>query len=161
MDEELRAALADFDAVWRRCGAAAAPLPAAAQGDNEALEARIDDEAAGEAHYRVMARLTSGRSAETLLGLAADCRRNQKLLQTEYFLRVGDSRIPAAEPLPPDNLPGCLRRACLWEERCARGYMEASAGAESDALRQLFGELAHRCHLRRQGLLELVRRLMG
>lgn len=167
MDEEVRTALDGFEALWKRVrddpGAARLPAnkdaaPLQMQDETETLRRMIVRERTGQAHYALAARLTGGHSAQTLLSLSADCRRCGKALQTEFFLRTGDSCAEAPEPMPTDNLPGCLRRAYLRETQNQSDYLRAAA--EWPALSALFGELAGRSERRRGSVTELVRLLL-
>ena len=155
-----------FESLWRRVssdpGAVQQPVhkavPAQDPDETAALRRMIARERTAEVHYALTARLASGHSEQILRVLSADCRRCGKALQTEFFLRTGDSCTEAPAPMPTDNLPGCLRRAYQREEQMQREYLRAAS--EWPALSAMFGELARRSERRRGKLAELVRLLL-
>lgn len=165
MGEEYQNALDGFTAVWQRVSGtetaeAATNCQAGENGADAAalLRDALRRETTAEVHYRLIALLTGGRSAELLRSLSAECRGAQQALQTELFLRSGDTCPAAPEPMPTDNYPGCLRRAYLRETETEQAYLRGAALLPE--LSELFGALALRSGQRRSVLTELVRLMM-
>ena len=162
MEENWTDALEHFSEVWQRVqGQETALKPCEAPSAHETIENLIRSEAAGEQLYNALARLTEGRSADTLQAMASECRQNLKRLQTEYFMDTGDTLVPKTEPLPYDGLLGYLRRAYLREGAAERAYLNAAASADSGGRSGMYGELSRLCGRRRQKIYELVGRMLG
>ena len=161
MDENWAEALQDLKSVWQRVqGRETAALEAAAE-ESVKLEQLIESEAEGEYRYRMIARAAEGHCAAALREMSADCRQNLKRLQTEYFMETGDTFAVQPAPLEHDGLLGYLRREYLREGKASNNYLFASASAETEARRQLFGELSRRCTVRREKLYTLAGMMLG
>ena len=159
MDENWAETLSGFDAVWQRVQGRQPPeeAPRNAPGMAELIRG----EAEGARYYTALARLCTGRSADAFAAMAAECRRSLKRLQTEFFLETGDTCAVGRESLPCDGALGYLRRAYLREGRAAQDYLRASASAEGEALRLLYGELSRLCTRRREKLFGLAEQMLG
>ena len=162
MEENWADALSGFVGVWQRVqGSGPEPASGKTEPEYETMKCFIRSEAAGQRLYSALARLTEGRCADTFAGMAAECGRGLKRLQTVCFLVTGDTVIPETEQLPADGLLGYLRRAYLREGEAARDYLRAAVSAEGEMLRSLYGELAGRCTGRREKLFGLADVILG
>ena len=163
MEKEWENALRDFRTVWMRVqegrAQTAGYLPEVT-GSAE-LEQAIRIEAERQQDYSCAACRTKGRCAETLYTMAAQCGRNLRQLQREYFLSTGDTLVPDSRAQPEEGLPGLLRQLFLWEGVSAGTYLALSAAAESEERRLLFGDLSQRCSRRREKLRELIGQMLG
>lgn len=159
MDENWAETLSGFNAVWERVQGHQPPeeAPRGAPGMAELIRG----EAEGAQYYAALARLCAGRSADAFAAMAAECCRSRKRMETEFFLETGDTCLTEPEPLPCDGALGYLRRAYLREGRAAQEYLRASASAEGEALRLLYGELSRLCTRRREKLFGLAELMLG
>ena len=107
------------------------------------LERFMDGEAGSIAAYRALAASCRGRDRQTVFRILSDERRHMSLLQLEYFMRQGDSYLPAAPSAPPEgNVLTALREAFLAETGAAGAYGTAAErrGGELGALYAAIGE---------------------
>ena len=101
MEENWADALSGFVGVWQRVqGSGPEPASGKTEPEYETMKRFIRSEAAGQRLYSALARLTEGRCADTFAGMAAECGRGLKRLQTVCFLVTGDTVIPETEQLP-------------------------------------------------------------
>lgn len=148
LDNEILTGLEKFAGVWPRV---TGEVPAA-RDDGETLRRLIDGEAASMAYYERVAAMSSGRCRQMALQHLADERRHLHALQTEYFLRHGDSHRP--QKPKPERMPllSFLRKVYHAELSGAEGYRRAAqADAELAALytRHAADEARHAASVRR------------
>ena len=153
MDEEWKQTLEDFTTrVWPRVRGDARPAPPPAQDAPEALAALIRAETAALRSYQAMTGKTDGAAAAAWARLAAGSRKLIRRLQSEYYLRGGDScpapRQPAYSCGPWEE----PRRAWLDAAQAERAYLEAAGLAEDAMLQAVFAEGAERKRRQREEL---------
>ena len=160
MDEEWKQTLDDFSRVWSRVEGNAPPPPPP-RAAPEDLAALIRKETAALRAYQAMAGKTRGNSTAVWARLAAGSRKLIRRLQTEYYLRSGDSC-----PVPRE----AARKSETWEElyysrawldagQAERAYLEAAGRTEDAGLLAVFAEAAERKRRQREELRALCRQL--
>lgn len=164
-DSDIKQTLRQFEKVWPRVTGRETPAPpegtAPKEYAAEELAEMIGAETAAERRYLCMAQRAMGENADTLRRLAAGSRGLVKKLQTEFYLRTGDSRpVPrrAREKCRP--LSETLRLAWLSAESAERAYRAAIGRADDPGLRELFREAAELKQSQRALLRDLAGRLM-
>ena len=156
MDEEWKQTLDDFSRVWSRVGGDVPPPPPPRDAP-EALAALIRKDTAAQRTYQAMAGETKGNAAAVWAQLAAGSRRLVRKLQTEYYLRSGDSC-----PVPRGCGPWeefSYSRAWLDAGQAERAYLEAAGRAEDAGLRTVFAEAAEQKRGQREALRALCEHL--
>ena len=164
-DSDIKQTLRQLEKVWPRVAGKDMPAPpegtAPKEGAAEILAEMIGDEAAAERRCLCMAQGALGANASALRRLAAESRGLTKKLQTEYYLRTGDSR-----PVPRHAQEACrplgeaLRLAWSSAGRAEGAYRAAAGRTDDDSLRELFLEAAERKRNQRALLRGLAGRLM-
>ena len=153
MDEEWKQTLENFTTrVWPRVRGDAPTAPLPAQDAPEALAALIRAETAALRSYEAMTEKTDGAAAAAWAGLAAGSRRQIRRLQSEYYLRSGDSCPVPGEAARKSGTWKEPRRAWQGAGQAERAYLEAAGRAEDAMLRAVFAEGAE---LKRRQLEEL------
>ena len=159
MDEEWKQTLEDFTTrVWPRVRGDAPPAPPP-RDEPEELAALIRTETAALRAYQAMAENTKGGAAAAWARLAAGSRGLIRKLQTEYYLRSGDSCPVPRRPVQSRGPWEDLRRAWLDAGQAERAYLEAAGLAEDAGLRIAFAEAAERKRAQREALRALCRQL--
>ena len=160
MDEEWKQTLDDFSRVWSRVGGDVPPPPPPRDAPEE-LAALIRKETAAQRTYQAMAGETKGNAAAVWARLAAGSRKLIRKLQTEYYLRSGDScpapREPARDCGPWEEFS--YSRAWLDAGQAERAYLEAAGRAEDAGLGSVFAEAAGQKRAQREELRALCEHL--
>lgn len=155
MEEAWQEALSGFDAVWQRVQGGDVPaLPPQPEPPGEAalLEGLLCRMAEAEAAYRG----AGGREPEALRRLAGQCRQDLQRLRAEYYLRTGETALPAPARQPAESLPALLRQ--VWHRE--RALTEALREAELHGLGASCAALAERSRQRREQVFELLCRAL-
>ena len=160
MDEEWKQTLDDFSRVWPRVEGSTPP-PSPQWDASEELAALIRKETAAQRRYQAMAGETKGKNAEAWARLAAGSRRLVRKLQTEYYLRSGDScpvpRQPAQNYGSGAEFYG---RAWLDAGQAERAYLEAAGRSEDAGLLAVFAGAAEQKRRQREELRALCEQLL-
>ena len=162
-DSDIKRTLHQLEKVWPRVTGKDLPPegPPPKEDASGALAEMIGEEAAAERRYLCMAQRALGANADTLRRLAAGSRGLARKLQTEYYLRTGDSL-----PMPGRGRENCrllgetLRLAWVSAGSAERAYHAASAQTDDPGLRELFREAAELKRTQRRILRDLAGRLM-
>lgn len=158
MDEEWKQTLEDFSRVWPRVGGGAPPSPPP-QAAPEELAALIREETAAQRSYLGLAGKTEGSAAAAWARLAAGSRKLLRRLQTEYYLRSGNSCPVPRGPARDGEAWAEPHRAWLDAERAERAYLEAAGRAEDAGLLAVFAEGAEQKRRQREELRALCGQL--
>ena len=161
-DSDIKRTLQQFEKVWPRVIGREAPAPPPSkEGAAGALAEMIGAETAAEQRYICMAQRAGRANADMLRRLAAGSRGLVKKMQTEYYLRTGDSRPVPARPQEKCRALGeTLRLAWAAAGSAESAYRAATGRTEDPGLRELFREAAELKQNQRKVLRELAGRLM-
>ena len=142
MDEEWKQTLDDFSRIWPRV-VGSVPPPSPPRDAPEELAALIRRETAARRRYQAMAGETKGTNAAAWARLAAGSRRLIRKLQTEYYLRSGDSCPVPYQPVQNyGSEEEFYSRAWLDAGQAERAYLEAAGRSEDAVLLAVFAEAA-------------------
>lgn len=160
MDEEWKQTLDDFSRVWSRVEGDAPPPPPP-RAAPEDLAALIRNETAALRAYQAMAGETKGNAASVWARLAAGSRRLIRRLQTEYYLRIGDSCPVPWQPVQKYGSKEELYYSRAWLDagQAERAYLEAAGRTEDAGLLAVFAEAAGQKRAQREELRALCHRL--
>ncbi len=149
--------------VWERVSGdtAEAEKGAAPDPDISGLRGFIEEEEYTAAFYTLLAVKTRRCPMEReFRRIAAREREHERRLQTEHFLRGGDTYTPYRRaPSAPYLLPA-LRRAWQGERNAAESYEAAASSATDPALAALYRELASDERDHESCMLALIRELV-
>lgn len=167
-DSDIKRTLRQLEAVWPRVTGKEAPAkpegahsPPPKEDMAETLAKHIGDETAAERRYLCMAQRADNANAAVLRRLAAGSRGLVKKLQTEYYLRTGDSRpVPGRAQETCRALGETLRLAWSAAGSAENAYRLSSGRTEDPALRELFRDAAELKKNQRKVLRDLAGRLM-
>lgn len=164
-DSDIRRTLRQFEAVWPRVTGREAPAPPGGpppkEGARDLLAEMIGTETAAERRYLCMAQRSNNANAAALRRLAAGSRGLARKLQTEYYLRAGDSLpVPRQAQMKCRALGEALRLAWLSAGNAESAYRAASGQTDDGNLRELFREAAEIKRDQRKALRDLAGRLM-
>ena len=131
---------AGFEQLWERVTAAEADeVP---KTPTEELEAFMNGEMRSISFYQTLAGQCTGCARQTLLRIMTDERRHLKMMQLEYFMRTGDSFVPAV-PIPAEKtgVLAALREGFLAENETAAAYTAAGESRDGE-LGEIYAEIA-------------------